>query len=93
MTLTGCLQIQPQDAEVVLRLVDDIASYAGADAAMLCSLFSTDTFASVCFPGLPLDLPPAVRAELLDAICKLSPYMLTTSVTLSPAFTLKRSAK
>ena len=74
--LLGCAPIDPARAAEVQPIVDLIASYAGADGANFCSLFSDTTYASVCFPGVVLDVPESVIAEI-DAACRtLRPYLV-----------------
>ena len=75
-TLLGCAPIDPTDADVVQPIVDLIASYAGADGANFCSLFSDTTYASVCFPGVVLDVPVTVAAEIVDAVLSLQPHLV-----------------
>ena len=74
--LTGCVPVDAGRAVEIDRLVSVIASYAGDSGPNFWSLFSDDAYASVCFPGVTLDLPTAVIAEIEAEVNKLAAYTL-----------------
>lgn len=73
-SLTGCVPVDATKGVELDALVAVIASYAGEDGPNFCSLFSDEKYASVCFPGVPLDLPDSVTLEIESEVAKLAPY-------------------
>lgn len=74
-SLTGCVATDREQSVAVGVIVDRIASYAGYDGASFCALFSDDGFAAVCFPGVELEIPPSVVAEIDADVMSLGAYV------------------
>lgn len=74
--LTGCVATDHNKSVVVGGIVDRIASYAGHDGASFCALFSDDGYAAVCFPGIEIEIPPSVVAEIDADVASLAEYIV-----------------
>lgn len=72
----GCIPVAPDKATALHPVVDRIASYAGDSGSNFCALFSDEHYAAICFPGVSLELPPVVVAELEAEIAALAIYMV-----------------